>query len=250
MITTLSFYFFAVPAVIMTGLGKGGFAGLGILAIPIMAMAVPPLQAAAVLLPILLMQDVVCVWAYRRMFDKRNLAILLGGALIGILLGYVFAAHVSDAAVRLAIGMVSGVFGAYRLVRGDKAKTTAPHVPLGTFWGIVTGFTSFIAHAGGPPFQVYMLPQRPGREIFAGTGAMLFAVINLVKVPPYIQLGQFTRQEVLTALVLAPLAMLSSYAGVVLVRKTNPERFYTLVYLLAIAAGLKLCYDGIAGLVN
>ncbi len=245
MITDPAFYVAAIPAVVLLGLAKGGFAGIGMLALPLMALVVSPVQAAAITLPILLVQDAVSVWAYRRQWDGRNVAILSAGAVFGILAGYLLAAQVSDAVVRLAVGVISVAFAIQRLALGARAKVSGAPVAPGLFWGAVSGFTSFVAHAGGPPFQVYVMPQKMHRELFAGTGAVFFAIINTIKAPPYFALGQFTRENLTTAAVLFPLAIVSTWAGVVLVRRVSGERFYTIVYLLLIGVGGKLIYDGL-----
>ena len=198
MITDPLFYAAAVPAVILLGLAKGGFSGLGALSLPLMALVVSPVQAAAITLPILIVQDVVSVWAYRHTWDRRNVVILLLGAISGIVTGYLLAAQVSDAAVKLAVGLISVAFAVRRMVverRKTPPKPAPADVPRGIFWGWVTGFTSMVAHAGGPPFQIYVMPQRLPRDIFVGTGAVLFALVNWIKVPPYLVLGQFTVGE-------------------------------------------------------
>src|SRR3954470_14581321 len=182
MITDPLFYLVATPAILLMGLSKGGFAGLGLMSLPLMALVISPVQAAAIMLPILITQDVVTVWAYRHSWDGRNLAILLPGAMVSIGLGYLLASQVSDAAVALAVGVISIAFAMRRLVaerRGTPAPTKAG-VMSGLFWGAVCGFTSMIAHAGGPPFQVYVLPQRLARDVFVGTGAVLFAAVNWI----------------------------------------------------------------------
>jgi len=181
----------------------------------------------------------------REPWDGRNLAILLPGATLGIGLGYVLASQVSDAAVALAVGVISIAFAMRRLVveRRGALAPTRPGVVLGLFWGAVCGFTSMIAHAGGPPFQVYVLPQRLARDVFVGTGAVLFAAINWVKVPPYVALGQFTRENLLTSAALFPLAILATWLGVLLVRRVSGERFYTAIYILLILVGLKLVWQ-------
>ena len=191
MITDPLFYAAAVPAVILLGLAKGGFSGLGALSLPLMALVVSPVQAAAITLPILIVQDVVSVWAYRHTWDRRNVVILLLGAISGIVTGYLLAAQVSDAAVKLAVGLISVAFAVRRMVverRKTPPKPAPADVPRGIFWGWVTGFTSMVAHAGGPPFQIYVMPQRLPRDIFVGTGAVLFALVNWIKVPPYLAL--------------------------------------------------------------
>jgi uncharacterized membrane protein YfcA len=252
MIVQPSFYFAAVPAVILLGLSKGGFAGLGVLSMPLISMTVPPVQAAAITLPILMVQDAVSVWAYRRTWDRTNLKILLPGAVLGILLAYLFAARVPDAAVALALGTISVVFALRRFIGGRASAAPPadfrPHRPQGWFWGAVAGFTSMIAHAGGPPFQIYVMPQQLPRDIFVGTGVMFFAAVNLIKVAPYLALGQFSRENLMTSLVLFPLAIASTWAGVWLVRRVSGDRFYDVIYVLLLLLGAKLMWDGLVWL--
>jgi uncharacterized membrane protein YfcA len=250
-ITDPLFYAAAIPAVTLLGLAKGGFSGLGMLSLPLMALVVSPVQAAAITLPILIVQDVVSVWAYRYTWDKRNVVILVVGSTSGILTGYLLAAQVSDAAIKLAVGLISIAFAARRLVLergGREPKATPADVPRGMLWGWVTGFTSMIAHAGGPPFQIYVMPQRLPRDVFVGTGAVVFALINWIKVPPYLALGQMTAENMATAGALFPVAIASTWAGVVLVRRVSGQLFYTAVYVLLVFVGAKLVYDGAAGL--
>ncbi|QFU15443.1 sulfite exporter TauE/SafE family protein [Microvirga thermotolerans] len=247
MITDPLFYAAAVPAVVLMGLAKGGFSGLGLLSLPLMALVVSPVQSAAIMLPILIVQDVVTVWAYRRSWDRRNIAILLPSAVVGIVSGYLLAARVSDAAVTLAVGIVSIAFAVRRLILERRKTLPSPakaDVPRGLFWGGVIGFTSMIAHAGGPPFQIYVMPQRLPRDVFVGTGAVFFALNNWIKVPPYIALGQFTAENLATAAALFPVAVASTWAGVLLVRRVSGDRFYTLVYALLVLVGAKLAVDG------
>lgn len=250
MILDPAFFAAMVPAVILMGLSKGGFAGLGLLALPLMALVVSPVQAAAIMLPLLISQDVVTVWSYRREFDRRILTTLLPGALLGILAGYLLAAKVSDAAVGLAVGVISIGFALRNLLGLNRTGTPvkqAGYAP-GTLWGAICGFTSMIAHAGGPPFQIYVMPQRLPPAVFVGTGAIFFAMINLIKVGPYIALGQFSPQNLTASLALLPVAVAATFAGVWLVRRVPPERFYTIIYWLLLAVGAKLVFDGLRGL--
>jgi len=247
----LQLFLFAVPAVILIGLSKGGFAGLGALGTPLLAIGIgDPVQAAAVLLPILIAQDVVGVAAFRKQWDKRVLMVMLPGASVGIALGYLVAARISAAAVMAARGLISILFGADRLLL--EARATALTGSSGSRWsgsllGVIAGFTSQIAHAGGPPFQMWVLPQRLPHAVVAGTTAIFFATVNLIKVPAYLALGQFTGANLTASLALLPFAIFGSLAGVWLVRRVSGERFYRIVYLLMIVAGAKLLWDGIAG---
>lgn len=250
MLTDPLFYAFAIPAVIVLGLAKGGFAGLGILAVPMMALSASPIQAASITLPILIVQDVVSVWAFRGSWDRPLLTLMLPSAAIGVAAGFALAAFVSAAAVETAVGLVSIAFATLRLTsRG--AEPAAGHTPVaGALWGAVSGFTSQIAHAGGPPFQIYVLPKRLPRDTFIGTSALFFAIVNWMKVPAFAALGQFTRENLLTAAALTPLAIASTIAGVWLVRRVDGDRFYTLIYALLLVVGAKLVWDGGVGLMG
>jgi uncharacterized membrane protein YfcA len=237
-----------VPAVILLGLSKGGFAGLGALSLPMVAFATDPVRAAAILLPILIVQDVVGVWAFRRSVDGFVLGWTLAGAVIGIVLGYVFAASVPADWVPAAVGAISMLFGAYRLWRDKHAQPEASTSPgwVGALFGVASGFTSQIAHAGQPPWQLWVLPRRLARDMLVGTTAVYFALVNWIKVPAYLALGQFTRENLLTAAALLPVAILSTFAGVWLVRRVSPERFYVAIYWLMIAVGAVLIWKAAA----
>ena len=258
MLTDPLFYAVAVPAVILLGLAKGGFAGIGVVAVPLMALVISPVLAAAITLPILLAQDVVSVWSFRRTWDKGLLVLMLPAAAVGIFLGWLLAARVSVAAVELSIGVISVAFSLQRLwaeraVKAAEAVEAGPGRPLmglglGALCGAIAGFTSQVAHAGGPPFQIYVLPRRLPRDVFIGTSAIFFATVNWMKVPAYVALGQFTPQVLTTAAVLLPLALASTWAGVWLVRRVPAEGFYKVIYLLLIAVGAKLAWDGAHGL--
>jgi uncharacterized membrane protein YfcA len=235
--------------VVLVGLAKGGFTGLGALGTPLMALGMrDPVRAAAILLPILIAQDVVGVTAFRRTWSGRILAIMLPGAVVGIGLGYLLAATISEAAVMAVLGVISILFGVYRLWADHGGRiSAASNSPawVGTLFGVATGFTSQIAHAGGPPFQMWVMPRKLDRDTFVGTSAIFFAAVNWLKVPAYAALGQFTLENAAATVVLLPIAVASSLTGVKLVRKVPMERFYTIVYWLLIIAGAKLLLDGL-----
>jgi uncharacterized protein len=242
-----TFYLAAVPAVFLLGLSKGGFSGLSSLAMPLLVLVISPVRAAAILLPILIAQDWVSVWAFRRDFNTRNLAIMIPGAVVGIAAGWLLAARVDEAAVRLAVGVISISFVVFMLlrdrIRGDAAATA--DVGPGLFWGALAGFTSFVSHAGGPPMMVYVLPQKLSPRVFAGTSTMFFASVNILKVPPYFALGQFSRDNLGVSVTLLPLAIVATLSGVWLVRRVPADRFYNIVLFLTFLIGVKLSYDGL-----
>jgi uncharacterized protein len=250
MIADPFFYLAAVPGVILVGLSKGGFGGMmGVLAVPMIALTVPPMQAAAIMLPIMLVMDAVALVAWRGVFDRRTLMILLPGGVLGVALGWALAASVTPESVRLVVGLVALAF-VLRHMLGDRAAgEPQPHSPRrGLVWGAASGFTSFVSHAGGPPYQMYVVPLRLDPRLFAGTATIFFATINLLKVGPYFALGQFSAANLATSLVLLPLAPLATMAGVRLVKIVRPETFYRVIYVMVFAVALKLIWDGLQGL--
>lgn len=233
----------AVLAVTISGLGKGGFAGLGMLSMPVMAQGVNAIEGAAILLPILVVQDAVGVWAFRRTWDKTILLAMLPGMALGVGLGYALAAIVNETVVTGIIGLLAMLFGLYRLWLERGGRIPMPsNSPLwvGSIFGVASGFASQIAHAGAPPFQMWVIPRHLPRDILVGTTAIAFAVMNWMKIPAYAALGQFTRENLQTSAFLMPVALASTAAGVVLVRKIDAARFYTLIYVLMVVLGLKL----------
>jgi uncharacterized protein len=238
------FYALAIVAVTMLGLGKGGFAGVGMMSTPLLAIALPPLQAAAILLPILITQDMISVWVYRREWSAWNLKVLLPGGVIGIAIAWALAAHVSDAFVRLVIGLIGLSFVLNAWFGRPAAEASKPGVAAGVFWGAVAGFTSTLSQAGAPPFQVYVLPQRLPKLMLVGTYTIYFAALNLLKIGPYFALGQFSAENLATSVLLFPLAIGANFLGIWLVRRTPTEWFYRIAYLLVFLISLELIRSG------
>lgn len=249
-ITDPIFYLSAIPAVTFLGMSKGGFSGVGLLATPLLALVMPPLQAAAILLPILILQDVISVIVYRRDWDGRNLKVMLPGAAIGVSAAWALAAHVSDAHVRLAVGAIALGFSFDHWFGRRPVASIRPTVPNGVFWGSISGFTSTLCQAGGPPFQIHVMPQRLEKLKFVGTMAVFFAVVNLIKVIPYFALGQFSTAGLATSAMLVPLAVVTNFLGIWLVRVTPTALFYRLSYLLMFMVSLALVYSGLKDIVG
>jgi uncharacterized membrane protein YfcA len=252
---SLIFYAAAVPAVILVGLSKGGFAGLALISLPLLTLVADPLRAAAIMLPILIVQDMVSLWAYRREWDRRLVTILVAGSVLGIVAGAVFATRVSTAAVVLLVGLIAAGFVAlhwiktYRLRRkAEPPPAKGPDLAPGLFWGFWLGFTSFLVNAGSPPFQVYVLPQRLPPQRYAGVQTYVFAAVNLIKLAVFVAIGQVHLDNLKTSATLFPLAIAATFAGVWLVRRVQAKIFYTIVYALTFALGLKLTFDGARGL--
>ncbi len=249
MVSDPTFYLVAIPAVILIGLGKGGFIGVASLALPLLALAISPVQGAAILLPLMIVQDAVGVMAFRHNWDKAIVAEMLPGAALGTLLGYLMARHVSMDAVMLMLGIISIVFAGQRLWTDRFGAVTVPaNSPrwIGSLFGIASGFTSQIALAGGPPFQMWVMPRRLPPIRMAGTTAIYFAAINWMKIPAFTALGQFTTGNLLTSAALLPIAVSSTLVGVWLVRRIDPQRFYVLVYVLMIFVGARLIWGSLS----
>lgn len=246
------FYAAAIPAVVLAGMSKGGFGGaMAMLAVPLIALVISPVQAAGIMLPILVVMDVVGLIAYRGHADRRSLWILLPPAMVGIALGWATAAFVNEAFVRLLVGSMALIFVADYLVRKGKARGASQHDRVkGSIWGTIAGFTSFVSHTGGPPFQLYMVPLRLDPMLFAGTAVIFFAAVNAVKLIPYFFLGQFDTTNLATSAVLLPLAPLSTLLGVWLVKVVRADIFYRFIYVMMVVVGVKLIWDGAQALLT
>jgi uncharacterized membrane protein YfcA len=248
MLTDPHFLIAAMLAVILVGLAKGGLSGLGALGTPLLALVVPPVPAAAILLPILITQDVVSIWSFRKSWDRWILGWMLPGALVGILIGWGFAASLREDAVMAALGAITLGFGLYRLwiERGGRV-VAASRSPgwVGSLFGVGLGFASEIAHAGGPPFQMWVAPRKLPHETFVSTGAILFGIVNWAKVPAYVALGAFTRETLIASAALLPLAIASTLAGVWVIRRINGRTFYTIAYVLMVGLGAHLIWQAL-----
>lgn len=244
------FYILSTIAILIMGISKSGFGGgIGILAVPLMSLSIPPAQAAAILLPLLVVMDFFNVLHYRNKFDRTNLTILLPAAVIGIVLGTFTFRYLSEAHIRILVGILSVLFVLnFFLVKRNQGRKANPDIVKGGFWGILSGFTSFGVHAGGPPANFYLLPQRMDKTIFVGTTVVFFTIVNLIKLVPYYYLGQLNGENLLLSLIFAPLAPLGVWIGLKLHDRVNQILFYNLAYLFLLITGTKLLYDGFSAL--
>jgi uncharacterized membrane protein YfcA len=245
------FYLAAVPAVLIVGISKGGFGGgLGVAGVPIMALAVAPPQAAAILLPILCVMDLFSLYAWRGKWDRRNAVILIPASLIGIAVGTAMFRHLNVDVLKVFIGLIAVLFVLYHVARSRLASRPArgPGWGRGTVWGAIAGLTSFVAHAGGPPLTMYLVPQKLDRGVYQATTVLVFVAINYMKLGPYWWLGQFTTENLSTSLVLAPLAPIGIWLGVWLHRHVTDKAFYAVILAALVATGGKLIWEGVQGL--
>lgn len=243
------FYLMAIPATLIVGISKGGFGGgLGLIAVPMISLAVAPPVAAAIMLPILCLMDLVGLIKFRGHIDKANLQVLIPASIVGIVLGTLSFRYLNDAQIKLMIGTIALSFVTYQLLKPQ--LQAQPANPLkGYFWGTLAGFTSFGVHAGGPPLNIYLLPQQLPKSTYAATTIVFFAAINYTKLIPYSLLGQFNKEVLLTALILTPLAPIGVILGTRLHHKINDQWFYQCCYFFLALAGAKLVYDGVIELI-
>jgi len=240
------FYAAALPIIFIVGLSKGGFLpGIGVLGVPLMSLVVSPTAAAGILLPVLIIMDMVSVWSYRRSFDTGHLMALLPGALIGTGVGWATAKWVTDADIQIIVGLIGLTYLAYNLVlKAYAMPDTPPGRPLGMVLGVTAGFTSFISHAGGPPAQIYLQPQKLAPAIFAGTTVMCFAATNAIKFLPFLALGLINTHSLLTDLALLPLSVIAAFCGVWLAKRVPQEPFYVVANICLGVVSAELIREG------
>jgi uncharacterized membrane protein YfcA len=235
----------AVAAVLMMGISKSGFgAGFGALAVPLMALAVPVPQAAAILMPVLLLMDLLGLAALRKDFDKALLRFLLPFGLLGVVIGALLFKVLDAHIVAGIVGTFTLLFLAQRLLFAPRADGAPPPRWLGAVLTTASGFTSFTAHAGSPPLTAYVIPLKLAPIVFAATLSYFFFFINLAKWIPYAWLGLLDLRNLLTSLVLLPLVPLGVWLGVRVARRIKPELFYRLLYIGMFLTGCKLVWDG------
>jgi uncharacterized protein len=245
LITDPFFYAVAVPAVLMLGISKSGFgAGFGSLAVPVMALAVAVPQAAAILMPVLLVMDLLGMAAFRKSFNWPLLKFLLPCGLLGTVIGALLFKALDARLVAGVVGVLTLTFLAQRLLFPPRADSPPPPPWLGAILTVTSGFTSFVAHAGGPPLTAYVIPLRLKPLNFTATLAFFFFVINLAKWIPYGVLGLLDLRNMATSLVLLPLAPVGVWVGVRMARRISPVVFYRLLYIGMSLTGCKLVWDG------
>lgn len=241
-----AFYAVAVPAVLMMGLSKSGFlGGFGSLAVPLMALAVPVPQAAAIMLPLLAVMDATGLQQLWRHCDRALLRLLLPAGLLGTVVGTLLFGVLSAKTVAAVVGALTLLFLAQRLLFPPRPDQPPPPKPLGFVLGIASGFTSFVAHAGSPPYNAYVLPLRLDPMRYAATAAVFFAAVNLSKWIPYAWLGLIDVRNMATSLVLMPLAPVGVWLGVWATKRIDARWFYRLAYAGMFLTGAKLLWDGL-----
>jgi uncharacterized membrane protein YfcA len=243
------FYLLAGLGVLIAGISKSGFGGAtGGLAVPLMALVISPPQAAAIMLPILLTMDAIGLVVFKGRYDRANLRLILPGAMLGILLGTLLFQWIDPRWIRGVIGVESVLFALDRLRKQHLPAVPQPPRPLqGWFWSCVSGFTSFISHAGGPPIMQFLLPQQMDRVRLVGTTVIYFSAVNFAKLLPYGALGLLDFRNLATSALLLPVVPLGYWIGLKLLHGLEARSFNLVLNLMLLATGLKLCYDALAG---
>lgn len=244
----LAFWIAAGLATFCVGASKGGLPLLGMLGVPILAMSLPPALAAGLLLPIFLISDAYGIWLFRGNFSRPLLRVMIPAGALGVLTGFLTISVVPAEATKLLVALIGLGYLAQamaRRLRGD-LRARRPDLPRGLFWGALAGFTSYISHAGAPPFQAYVLPLRLEKMTFAGTATIYFAAVNFMKLPPYVAAGQVTWESLGSVLVLGPLALVSAWVGHWLTLRLPERAFFAFVETALLLVSLKLAWEVLA----
>jgi len=236
-------FFISLIAAWFVGLSKGGLPIIAMLSVPILSLVMSPMTGAILLLPIYIISDLVAVWLYRKHFSMINLKNLIPAGLLGVFIGWATASIVSDQFVALLIGIMGLSFVSYIWFGKRQVKEAKKPTKMGGWiWGTIAGFTSFISHTGGPPFQVYVLPQKLEKLVFAGTATLFFAVINLSKLPPYLALRGYSAEDLTLTLWMVPSALLGTFMGAKLTKILKDRWFFGLVEVGLLLVSVKLIH--------
>jgi uncharacterized protein len=234
--------FLVITAVVafLIGLAKGGFGGtLGTLATPMMALILPADQVLGILLPILMFADIFAVTMHWRRWDFRLVWLLIPGSLVGVTVGTLFITNAPTHTLRVVLGVIVLFFTVYKLFE-NRIFASLPYRPRnwhGLLAGTVAGFSSALAHTGGPPVSVYLLLQDILPPVFIATSAVFFFLLNWIKVPYYLYADLFDLRALGQIVWLMPLVPLGVWVGKRFGDRVSKQTFdRIIVFLLAIAA--------------
>ena len=239
----------ALAASFFVGASKGGLPLVGLLSVPLLSLVMPAGLAAGLILPIYILSDLYGLWIYRREYDTRNIAILVPAGAIGILIGWATAHVTNEDMVKFFVAIIGlaycldAVTKTWRIVPSKQAD-----VPRGLFWGTIAGFTSFVSHAGGPPYNMFVLPQKLPKMVYAGSTTIIFAIINLLKLPPYWILGQVNLSSLEQCIYLAPISLFGAWAGYQLTRVLPEKIFYRAIEVALFVVALLLLRESVPNL--
>lgn len=242
----MSFWITAILAITLVGVSKAGFGGgTGLIATPLLALTIPVTDAAALLLPLLIVADMFSLYHYWHAYNRRLIRLMVPAALVGIVVGTLLFDTFShnDRVLKIGIGVLSLLFLLFELLRKQIFARLAERQPsdgIGIFLSSIAGFTSTLAHAGGPPIAMFLLPQQLPRQVFVGTTVVFFTIVNLIKLIPYGYLGLLNIGNLTTILILSPLAYVGVRLGVYLNRQFTDQWFNRAIYVLLFFTGVQL----------
>ena len=245
-----AFWAIGIFAVFLTGISKGGIGGgAGSAATPLLSLAISPFAAAAVMLPVLCVMDIFGIRAYLWKWDNALVRRIVTGGVLGCVAGAATFSLMSENWIRILLGAIAVGFVVFTYLP-RRGVPQPPSARAGLFWSALSGYTSFVTHAGGPPVMVYLLPLKLAKEVFIATSLVYFAALNYAKVVPYIFLGLFDARNLATSLALLPAGVAGIYCGIWLQKKIDVRLFYRIVHALLLLTGTKLLYDGVTGILS
>jgi len=241
------FFILAAISVVILGISKSGFgAGLGVLAPPLMASQSSLAEALAILLPLLIAIDLFGLRRFWSNADRRILKLILWPAAIGMLMGYLFFSLITPQALSLSIGIFTLLFLIQGLVMSRiDLKEAKPYPWLGRLMGGLSGFTSFVAHIGGPPITIYMLREKVSPMVYTSTLGIFFTIMNLGKLVPYAHLDLLNLNQLATSILLLPLVPIGVYIGFYLAKRISAKWYFIIVQFCLLVASIKLIADGL-----
>ena len=240
-----TFLAFASFGVFVFGISKGGVPGpIAMLAVPVMSFAMSPLQAAGILLPLLIIMDFSAIYLYWKKWLNNIVKIIIPASIVGILFGTFTFHYTNESQIRIIVGTISIIFVLVSFIQKNNLLLKPTNIK-GYFWSSIAGYTSFLIHAGNPPINFYMLPLKLDKVSFIGTMTLAFLVINVVKLIPYYYVGLLAPSNLIVSLMLLPLAFVSVLFGYFLQKKIPEKLFFNIVYILLFLSGCKLIFDGV-----
>ena len=236
-------------AVFLTAFTKGAFGGgFAILGIPMMALVMDPITAGVVLAPLFCLSDLVAMRYWRpSSWSRPDLIILVPGQIVGIALGFLALRSADRNLVAIAIAVIALTFVALWIAGGGRVSPRSRSPAKGVLAGFASGFGSMVAHAGGPPVAMYLLPLGLAKGVYAGTTFIFFVGANFIKVWPWLLLAEPTRELWLLIALSTPVLALGVWCGWRLHERLDQHQLYRACYGLLLVAALKLLWDGISG---
>ena len=236
----------AALVALIIGFSKGGLGGtLGALATPLMALVMPADQVIGLLLPLLMVADVFAVASHWNRWDWRLIILMLPGAVAGVTIGTFFITNAPTEMLKMVLGIIVLFFALYKILEARLFNTLTYEAKdwHGAFAGTVAGFSSALAHTGGPPVSIYLLMRRVPTQSFNATSALFFAIINLVKVPYYLYAQLFDFQQMRGLIWLLPLLPLGVWGGKWAADKISQKSFERVIVALLAVTALLLIFS-------